>query len=398
MEFEQIIKRLDFLEKQQRANKDALAALSERVNSFETSVNAVSKQIKTIGKQVADVAPAAKRIEQFETLLAKQRNELAKTIEENDKAHTKAEGEILKRFSSEMLELQKSVLQLKTATTTDLTAFKKNLKERGDEMQRMFNNIGDFKTQVESATRSNEDAVSSLKAMDETRKNDLKRIADVQGEIAAVRKRVDENRDKYAIAADSIRNVENRFTDLIASEQERKQAQSAFLEQQSIAQMDRDRSWKGWQEKFDAFQKDASGIDVHIQALDEALRGAKKAQEIYLELNTKLERRINEVTEMQRLAEDRLRQEWITFKTDDQKRWTGYSLSSEESFRDIRKDVSKMEEKIPPLTDAAQVLQDQMHQVTDAAEKELQELMNVAHEWMTSYQRIMGHGKKTAKK
>lgn len=398
MEFEQIIKRLDFLEKQQRANKDSLAALSERVNSFETSVNAVSKQIKTIGKQVADVAPAAKRIEQFETLLAKQRNELAKTIEENDKAHTKAEGEILKRFSSEMLELQKSVLQLKTATTTDLTAFKKNLKERGDEMQRMFNNIGDFKTQVESATRSNEDAVSSLKAMDETRKNDLKRIADVQGEIAAVRKRVDENRDKYAIAADSIRNVENRFTDLIASEQERKQAQSAFLEQQSIAQMDRDRSWKGWQEKFDAFQKDASGIDVHIQALDEALRGAKKAQEIYLELNTKLERRINEVTEMQRLAEDRLRQEWITFKTDDQKRWTGYSLSSEESFRDIRKDVGKMEEKIPPLTDAAQVLQDQMHQVTDTTEKELQELMNVVHEWMTSYQRIMGHGKKTAKK
>jgi len=44
-----------------------------------------------------------------------------------------------------------------------------------------------------------------------------------------------------------------------------------------------------------------------------------------------------------------------------------------------------------------QVLQDQMHQVTDATEKELQEMMNVVHEWMTSYQRIMGHGKKTTK-
>ena len=70
----------------------------------------------------------------------------------------------------------------------------------------------------------------------------------------------------------------------------------------------------------------------------------RRAQETYLELNTKLERRINEVTEMQRLAEDRLRQEWVSFKTDDQKRWTGYSLSSEESFRDIRKDVQKTEE------------------------------------------------------
>jgi chromosome segregation ATPase len=234
--------------------------------------------------------------------------------------------------------------------------------------------------------------------MDEARKNDLKRVADLQGEIASVRKRVDENRDKYTIIADGIRNVENRFNELLASEQERKQAQSAFIEQQSVAQVDRERAWKEWNSKFEAFQKEASQIDVHIQTLDEALRGAKKAQDAYLELNTKLERRINEVTEMQRLAEDRLRQEWITFKTDDQKRWTGYSLSSEESFRDLRKDLQKTEERMPALNDAVQVLQDQMHQVTDSTEKELQELMNVVHEWMTAYQRIMGHGKKTTKK
>jgi chromosome segregation ATPase len=231
--------------------------------------------------------------------------------------------------------------------------------------------------------------------MDETRKNDLKRISDIQGEIMSIRKRVDENRDKYTVHADSLRNIENRFTDLIASELERKQAQTAFLEQQAIAQLDRDRAWKQWKEKFESFQKESSGIDVHIQNLDEALRGAKKAQESYLELNTKLERRINEVTEMQRLTEDRLRQEWVSFKADDQKRWTGYSLSSEESFREIRKDVQKTESRIAPLDDVIQVLQDQLHQTTDATEKELQELMNVIHEWMTSYQRIMGHGKKT---
>jgi mevalonate kinase len=130
--------------------------------------------------------------------------------------------------------------------------------------------------------------------------------------------------------------------------------------------------------------------------LDEALRGAKKAQETYLELNTKLERRINEITEMQRLAEERLRQEWVSFKADDQKRWTGYSLSSEESFRDLRKDVQKFDQRINTLDDAAQVIQDQLHQTTDTTEQQLQELMNVIHEWMTAYERIMGH-KKTKK-
>jgi chromosome segregation ATPase len=245
--------------------------------------------------------------------------------------------------------------------------------------------------------RYKDDVMHSLRAVEETRKNDLKRIADVQGEVTSMRKRVDESREKATLNADTIRNIENRFTDLIASELERKQSQTAFIEQQAIAQIDRDRAWKEWKEKYDAFQKEAAGLDTHIQGLDEALRGAKKAQETYLELNTKLERRINEVTEMQRLAEDRVRQEWVSFKADDQKRWTGYSLSAEESFREIRKDVQKTESRMTSFDDVAQVLQDQMHQTTDATEKQLQELMNVVHEWMTSYQRIMGHGKKAKK-
>jgi len=244
MEFEQIIKQLEWLDKQQRENKDSLSALSERLNSFETSVNVVSKQVKTMSKQVTDITSATKRADQYETMLTKQRTDIVKLIEESDKAHTRAEREITKQFQPELTEFNKSLTQLKTTTTTNIQEIKKQLKERTNEIQRMLTNISDFKTLTDQATRSNDDVVHALKAMDETRKNDLKHITDIQGELTAIRKRVDENRDKYAMTADGLRNVENRFTDLIASELERKQAQKTFLEQQSIAQIDRDRAWK----------------------------------------------------------------------------------------------------------------------------------------------------------
>jgi len=396
MEFEQIIKRLEWLDKQQRQNQDTLTKLDARLTSFETTVNAVSKQIKTLGVQVNEITPLPLRLDQFEAMLARQRAEIIKMIEANEKSQTVAERENTKKFQAELSEVNKAITQLKT--TTNLTEIKKQIKERADEMQRVLNNVSDLKLRIDDAVRTKDDAMHSLKAIEETRKNDLKQVADIQGEMTSLRKRIDENRDKASVTADSLRNIENRFTALTASELERKQAQASFLEEQAIVQLDRDRAWKAWKEKYEVFQKEAANLDSHIQNLDEALRGAKKAQDAYLELNTKLERRINEVTEMQRLAEDRLRQEWSSFKADDQKRWTGYSLSSEESFRDIRKEAVKTAERIPPINDALQVLQDQMHQTTDAAEKELQELMNVIHEWMTSYQRIMGHGKKTVKK
>ena len=397
MEFEQIVKRLEWLDNQQRENKDTLSTLSDRLNSLETSTNAVSKQIKTLSKQVTEIASSTKRIDQYESMLTKQRSDILKIIEENDKTHTRTEHESLKQLQSEINETGKVITQLKMATTANAQEFKKQIKEHTNELQRLLTNMGDFKTNVEQAVRSSDDVMHALKAVDETRKHDTKSIADLQGELTALRKRIDESRDKYTMTADGLRNVENRFTDLIASELERKQAQAAFLEQQSIAQIDRDRALKDWREKYDSFQKETENFEVHLQTLDETLRSAKKAQDTYLELNTKLERRINEVTEMQRLAEDRLRQEWISFKVDDQKRWTGYNLSNEESFRDIRKDLQKTEGRFTSLDDATQVLQDQIHQTTDTTEKELQELMNVVHEWMTSYQRIMGHGKKTTK-
>lgn len=396
MEFEQIIKRLEFLDKQQRDTKETLTALKETLASLETSVNAEAKQVKTLGKQVSEISPVVKRLDQFESLLSKQRTDILKLISDEEKERKREEKEAAKRIQGELTELNKAVIQLKGSFSP--AEFKKMIKERADETQRALNNIADLKLSVDETRRSNEDTRHLILANEEARKNDLKRIADLQGELTALRKRIDENREKSTIQSDTIKNVENRITELLASELERKQAQTAFLDQQRIAQVDRERTWKDWQDKFTAFQKNAEAMDEQVQRLDDALRSAKKAQDTYLELNTKLERRINEVTEMQRLAEERLRQEWISFKADDQKRWTGYSLSSEENFRDIRKEVGKYEERIAATTDVTQVLQDQIHQTTDVTEKQLQEMMNVVHEWMTSYQRIMGHGKKTGKK
>ena len=67
-------------------------------------------------------------------------------------------------------------------------------------------------------------------------------------------------------------------------------------------------------------------------------------------------------------------------------------------MRDIRKDLDKLQERVTQLDDSSQTLQDQLHQTTSTTEQQLQELMNVSHEWLTAYERIMGHAKTKTKK
>jgi len=395
MEFEQVIKRLEWLDEEHRKDKAALSSIEARLASMDSVITTMVGQMKELSKKISEIGTVGARLNQYEEMVAKQRVDMNQTLETLEKKHQRRERDALKRHQTEIEELNKIVATLDKFK--EIEELKKKIKERADEDLRLNVAITEIKPKADDAVRKAEEVAQTNKLMEESRRQDVKRVADFQGEIAAVRKRVDEFRQRVELQGDTLRNIENRFSELIISEHERKQAQNAFLEQQALAQVDRERIYKEWRDKFDSFKQHADILEAQTQAFDDTLRAAKRAQETYLDLNQKLERRINEVTEMQRLAEDRLRQEWITFKADDQKRWTGYTLSQEESIRDIRKTLDRYEGRITEVDDAAQTLQDQLHQTTDATEQQLQELMNVAHEWLTAYERIMGHVRKTPK-
>ena len=395
MDFEQIVKRLEWLDDEHRKDKAAISKYEERLASIELNIKTLREDIKDLSKKVADIGPVNQRISLFENSLTKQRADISESIDALEKKHQQREKDIVKRYQAGLEEISQSLPKLDQSQ--EISELRKLIKLRADEDIKLNIAVTELKPKIDDAVRKSEDTAISVKLVEDSRRQDIKRVADMQGEITAVRKRVEEYRQKAELNNDTLRNIENRFTELILSESDRKKAQVAFIEQQSLAQIDRDRAYKEWVSKIENFKNQNDTIDTQTQALDETLRAAKRAQETYVELNQRLERRINEITEMQRLGEDRLRQEWVTFKAEDQKRWTGYTLSSEENVREIRKTVNKYEERITAVDDASQTIQDLLHQTTDATEQQLQELMNVFHQWLTAYERIMGHVRKTTK-
>ena len=398
MEFEQIVKRLEWLDEEHRKTKAAMITLEERMTALEGKIDTVTKQVKPLPKQIADIASTASRLDQFDAIFKKQREDMNKAIDAIEKRHVTREKELTKRHQQDFEPILKVLNEFRETMDNEFPPIKRDLKARVLEENRLRQEIQELKPPIEAAKRAAEEATIVQHAFDENRKQEAKRVADLQGEIAALRKRIEEAKAKADLNADSWRNMDIRIKELLNSEAERKAAQNAFIDQQSLTHLDRERMYKEWKQRFDSITVQTQTFDTQVQALEEMLRSAKRAQESYNELNVRLERRISEVTEMQRLSEDRLRQEWVTFKADDQKRWIGYTLSQNEGTKDLNRALQKLEERIPPLDEAIQTLQDQLHQTADATEQQLQELMNVAHEWLSAYERILGHGKKVNSK
>ena len=99
------------------------------------------------------------------------------------------------------------------------------------------------------------------------------------------------------------------------------------------------------------------------------------------------------MAEIQRLSEERFRQEWVTFKADDQKRWTNYTLTQEEQRGEVSRQNEKLNDRVTQLEDSLQEIQDLLRQMNEQTEKRLQSLLAVAHDWVSAYERSTGRSR-----
>jgi hypothetical protein len=173
----------------------------------------------------------------------------------------------------------------------------------------------------------------------------------------------------------------------MTSEKERRQNQTAFIEKVNLSQVERERSWKEWSARFETLDKQSTELDTKLQALDSAQRAIDRSKQAFDEISQRIERRINEITEMQRLAEDRFRQEWVTYKADDQKRWINYTLVQEETQRDSTRTNDKQAARLNEMEENIQQISDLTAQIKDETEKRLQSLLSLAHDWVGAYER-----------
>lgn len=389
MDLDQIVKRLEWIDGERRKDKNTIAALEERLAAVEGSIPGLAQQVREMSTELTRLNAMMARFDQIDSSISQMRVELTRAIEVVEKNRIDRDRELERVRLGDLENINKSVADVRKGLDP-IPEMRKTIQARIEEEYRLGRLIEETEKKIMDNSRSDEEYRRTLRLLDEGRRQDAKRLTDLQGELAAVRKRQEEQRGKIDLSADSIRKVEMRLAELLAAEAERRQSVTAFMEKQSLANVERDRVWKDWQVRFETIEKQALNLDSQLQSLDATHRAVKRAQDGFEEITQRFERRINEVTEMQRLVEDRFRQEWVAFRADDQKRWTNYTLVQEEQQRETGKQFDRFGERLVLLEDISQEMQDSMQQMSVETQKRLQALLSLAHDWMETYEKSFG--------
>ncbi len=383
-EIEDLEKRLEWLDSERQKEKKNLKELQDTLQTLQELVHDQAAAIKKM--EVASKASSAlgSRIDSlkeesasFQAGLLKKLADLEKAVSAGDKKNEKTRKEEMDALASRLEEFQ---TELKPVS--DL---KKAVQVRVEEEFRISQKVESVSKEVGELRTTDEEIGRQLSLILSERSQETKRTTDLQLENAALKKRLEEVWNFNDLNKEALSKLDKKFNDLLASEKERKQAQAAFLEKTSLEQVERNNQWKTWQQKNEELQALGNAISTKLLDFDEASRSIRKSQTEFDEVNDRINRRINEITEMNRLSEERFRQEWIAFKAEDQKRWTNYTLTREEESREDARLLNQVNERLTKLEDNMQDMQDSLGQLTEELKKLLNGLYGTSQEMFESF-------------
>lgn len=389
MEIEQILKKLDWLDEERRKDKAIIAGLQDRIQGYQTGIDLAHQQIKGLQAEVARLSALLGRMDQYDENLLQIRIETKKRSDDIEKQFRKALEDAEKIRRTELRNLETDLAELRKGFDP-IPELRRLLQARADDVIRIDRALEELRQRIEDVRHGSEEFSRSYRIIEDSRRQDAKRLTDLVGEIAAIRKRGEENRAQIELASNTLRKLENRLLEIITEEDKRAEAQTDFLERQAVWQLERDRQWKDLQTRFESLEAQATLLFTQAQNMEVTHQSIRRTQETVESVTERVERRINEITEIQRLGEERFRQEWVTFRADDQKRWTNYTLNQDEQRTEITRQNEKLAERIIAIEDLSHELQDLQQQIAEQTGKRLQSLLALAHEWVSTYERSLG--------
>jgi len=388
MENDQLLNRIEWLDEELRKQKNLKSDLKERMIAFEGKLDASEKNQKELDSEVTRLRTIISRVDDFDDDLSRFRVEQNKSDKEFEK-DVKSWIQEAKKVLRTQIQGLEGKLQDINRLGDEVEGLQKEIQVRKEEEDRFNNQIREIKKDLAEVKRSNEEQQRRYDLVMQNREKERKRLVDLQGEITSVRKRVDEQSGSINLVKTDLMKFTSRIDDLEQLRRELKKEQASFLEQQSLRAAERDNTWKKWQNQIDSLDKMKTELDERIQKLDSTRRGVKQTQEVIEDLSERVDRRVHEITEMQRLSEERFQQEWKMFKADDQKRWTNYTLNQQEQRAEIKRQTKELSGQVTALEDSAQVSQDQIQQISAQSEKQLQGLLALVRDWVEEYQQVL---------
>jgi len=380
LETEQIDKRVTWLDEQRRRDAEELTRLEERLEAVDQSAGQQAQQLRDLVGEVARIAALEARVRQYDDTIARHRSEILQQIETQDERRIAREKQLESLRTIDQRKVEEEVDELRNRLK-ELDRINETLDARKREELRISRALDGIEKRVDQADAAIENETRLVVGISEAREKEFQRINELESRTSAFAKRADELRGLIDSSEDQLRKLATRAEIVEISEKELRQSQMLWTEQQSARLAEFERAWNAWEKRFAEFEIQSEELQERIESYEETHRALRLLRDELEAVVERLDRRIAEVSEIQRLSEDRFKQEWSTFQADEHKRWSSFKLSSEEQWKEHDRQHRAISEQLEDHQDRLETSLLSIEESDRSSKGRIADLVALVQEW-----------------
>jgi len=382
MDLESIVKKIDSITDELSTLKKTLTSSIQRLGTVDEKAENFLGLIREQKKEIERLNSVVNSLGHYDSAIAQMRVDFNRSLEEFEKRRSMNEKMGEKMRTEEIGALKLSIENHKQNIQQNLD---KQNSQFSDQIEGFIKEIRTKAEKIESSQFSYDEINRKFEMVQQDISRNGKQMDNFHSELEVIKKRQEEIWTKLDVVMNDLKRGDSRFNEIIATESDRRQAQISFMEQQSVIQKQRENVWGQWQQQFDESIKEIYKL---IPEMQNHLQDAKKIQGSFVEVNQKIERRTNELTEMYRLMSEKFRQEWDTYKTDLDQRWANISLVLEDKNKSYMSQLDQFKPRMQQVEDSTHEMQEVLYLMSSEIQKGMQGIMAMVNGWMDAFSSI----------
>ena len=371
MELSQISQMLNWLDAERKKDKAMMATLDERIQGMTGLVEQQARRIQDLDTVLMAMRAQLAKVTQVDRVLEEFKTDIQSIIDRRDEERKKSEREAARLRAIEIQDLNRAISEVKKELPR-VAKVEAEIPTRRAEEKRLGDTLKQVALQVDVAVKQLEERTRGIPYLEEGRRQDNKRILQLEGDRVELSKRVDAVSARQSVLEDALSKIPPKF-DLLY---ERLNAQDKSIEEIRVAEFHHQQAMKAWDEEITKFRAQMADYGDVLARLREQAQINHKAAADLAAFQETLRQRVSEIAEVERLFEERVKRMLEQEQAEHEKRWQKFSMRAEERWQDHTRSHEELLGRIEEVEIAQQPVTGEIDQIRKKHEELVQRLVD----------------------
>ncbi|HEY52841.1 MAG TPA: hypothetical protein G4N94_05225 [Caldilineae bacterium] len=396
MDTTQLAQMVTWLDEQHRRDRTEITKLQQRIEAQTNEAQEQARRIQELEARLTSAQTQLGRFDQIEQALQNLKNEITLMVNAQGDEVAKMQREIERSRMTDRESFSRSITEIRKELPR-LRAIEEDLAVRKAEDQRMSEMLISLRQELSEIDKDFDERTRGLPYLIEQRDHNNKRIAQLQQENVELFKRVEGMGSKQQLLDHKQQKMESQVSALPAIVDDMKRGQEQFVESLKLADADRQRQMRDWQQTFDeqqtAMEEHSNRLKVFAAVYEETKRTLANMEKF----QQRLQQEQNQVAELQRLAEQRQKKELETFAADNEKRWKKQILEWQFRWDQQDKLNAQINDRFPQVADQLDYHEELLQFLWRLAEAQSSAQLTAAQNWLGEVQKLANQRERITK-